>query len=305
MINKRKIGISIIPTKNINLDFELVLKFLKNGINKFTFSDFHRGYDFIPLFEKVSQIKEKDLMLGTAVTNFITHKPLEIAEFYLNIYKIFDNIFLGLGTGDWELLEKNRISIKDAIKKLLLGMNIIKEKFNSTNARIPIFIGAQGARMIKIAKENSDGIIFNISFPDHINKAINILGNTKQNFKKFVISQAYILDEEEKAIKNARKSAAIIYSGISDSAIKMYDLDLEKRNRIRNLIIEGKIDEARNMLDADEVKKLVICGDIENSKRRIEEILSLNIDLLILGLPMGVERNETSKNILRILEQIT
>jgi len=296
-----KLGISIIPTYNIDEDYEIALKATNEGIKLITLSDYHKGQDFKTLFSKISELR---ITLGTAVTNFIFNDPKDVALFFLEIYKTNNRIFLGISTGDWLVLFKENISVKGSLRKLVEGINIVKKIFNENKVNIAVYIGAQGKYLINLSKRIADGVILNLAYPEHINKALSLLGDANKDFKKFVIAQTFIDESYERALKNARKSASIIYAGLSRSAIEMYGFDEIKRNTIRNYLIKEKTEEARKILSEEDIIKTTICGNPNEVEERIIEILKMKIDALILGLPMGNERNNTLKNILSLLKEL-
>lgn len=297
MLLKEKIGISIIPTSNFEEDYRLAIKAIDNGIKIITLSDYHKGNDYKPL---MIQIAKKDITIGTAVTNFSINNPMDVCNFFLSIHGINKNVFMGIGTGDWQFLHSKGITTKEAIMKLIKGVQLAKEFFNSKKVKVPIYLGAQGKHLINLSKKIADGVILNLANSEYIDKALEILKDCEKDFKKYVIAQTFI-ENEDKALENARKSACLIYAGLSDSAVKYYGFEYTKRNYLRKLLVEGKTDEARKLLTNEEIKKLTICGTIEEVREHVIKILEIDIDCLILGLPFGKERYTTFENLIKLI----
>jgi len=290
-----KIGISIVPI-DIFEDFQIVKEVLKLGIDLITFSDYHKAEAPFPIIRTVNE-EFSNLRIGTSVTNIITRDLNFIAHFFLEeANKKRNKLLLGIGAGDWTILRSRSMAAKDSIELLRKGLGYFKEFFNKEKTKVDVFVGAQGLQTLKMIKQ-SDGLIINLAHPKDIIKALELIEERK-NKEIFVIAQTFIgLD----SLEYARKSAAIIYAGLSNSSIKIYGFDEKKRNLLRTLIQGNKIDEARNILSAEDIKRLTICGNIDEVRRRIETIMNLDIDGLIIGLPMGKERYITLENLYRIL----
>jgi Luciferase-like monooxygenase. len=295
---KERIGISLIPSKNSAITLKNAIKVYQKGIKLITISDYHKAGSFYLAMVKILE-KIKNVNLGTAVTNLLLHSPWELANFFIGLKKTYEEeIFLGIGTGDWYLFEMFKIDSKTAINNLINGIKIINKLFTKDKVKIPIYLGAQGEYMFRISTKICDGVIINLANEEDLKKALNLIEDKSKII--FAISQTYIYDEEEKAIQEARKSATIIYAGMSNSAIKLYGYDVTKRDKLRKLILKNRINEARKLLSDEEVKRLTICGNIKEVKERIKKILELNIDKLILGLPMGKEKEKVLEKIISI-----
>jgi alkanesulfonate monooxygenase SsuD/methylene tetrahydromethanopterin reductase-like flavin-dependent oxidoreductase (luciferase family) len=297
---KDKIGISLIPLKNSNLTLKYAIRAYREDIKLITISDYHKAGSFYLAMIKILE-KVKNVNIGTAVTNTLIHSPWELANFFVSLKKTYnENIFLGIGTGDWYLFKMFNIDSKTAIDNLIRGIKIIKRIFEKEKVKIPIYMGAQGEYMLKISTRICDGVIINLANEEDLKKAIELIKDKSKTI--FAISQTYVYEDEEKAIQEARKSATIIYAGMSDSSIKLYGYDAKIRDNLRKLILENRIKEARELLKDKDVKRLTICGNYKEVKERINRLLELKIDKLILGLPMDKEQKRVLENIIKILK---
>ncbi|MDT7891543.1 MAG: LLM class flavin-dependent oxidoreductase [Thermoproteota archaeon] len=281
-----KIGVSIVPT-NFYEDIEIISKLVEIGLKFISLSDYHKAKDPFQLLEKISQTF-MGLKIGTAVTNFLIREPEFVADFFLRLYKESRNeFFIGIGAGDWFLLDIRNISAKKAIEKLKEGIFKIKDIFEKENAKIKIYVGAQGTSTLKLI-EMVDGLIINLASYSDLKKALDYL---KENKRKeiFAIAQTSL------NINEARKSATIIYAGLSDSSLKLYGFDKSKRDKIRELLKQGELEKARAILNEEEVRRVTLCGSNEEIFNRIKKILELGIDGFIMGLPMSKEKYEVIK----------
>jgi len=283
---KNKLGICLIPSKDLNFTLKLALVVKEKGFDFLSISDYHKAGNSFAAFTKILE-NIKNITLGISVTNPILHSAWEIANLYVTLKKTYnEDIFLGIGTGDWFLINFFGLKVKEAINNLIESVTVIKKIFKKERVNVPIYLGAQGEKMLKLSMKLCDGVIINLANYDDISKALKIIEPLRKNKKVFVITQTYIL-ENKKAIEEAKKSATIIYSGMGDKSVKLYGYDIEKRNKIRELLLKNKVKQAREMLSEKEVKRLTVCGDEKEFLERIKNLIELDIDKLILSLPMG------------------
>ena len=281
-----KIGVSIVPT-NFYEDIEMISKLVEIGFKFISLSDYYKAKDPFLLLEKIAR-EFSGLRIGTTVTNFLIREPEFIANFFLRLCKESRNeFFVGIGAGDWFLLDMMHTSPRNAIEKLKEGIIKIKEIFEKENAKIKIYVGAQGISTLKLI-EIADGLIINLASYLDLKKALNYLKINKSK-EIFAIAQTSL------NINEARKSATIIYAGLSNSSLKFYGFDRNKRDKIRELLKQGELEKARSILSDEEVRRVTLFGNYEEIFTRIKEILELGIKGFIIGLPMSKEKYEVIK----------
>lgn len=120
-----KIGVSIVPT-NFYEDIEMISKLVEIGFKFISLSDYYKAKDPFLLLEKIAR-DFSGLRIGTTVTNFLIREPEFIANFFLRLCKESRNeFFVGIGAGDWFLLDMMHTSPRNAIEKLKEGIIKIK-----------------------------------------------------------------------------------------------------------------------------------------------------------------------------------
>ncbi len=293
-----KLGVSIVPLR-LEEDLKIIETLLNLGIRFISLSDYHKAGDpFILLSESCKMFKS--IRIGIGITNFLVRDKEYVLKLILELSKGSSNeIFLGIGPGDWQLQSKLGIFPREALSKLKEALLFFKRNLKDTD--IKIYVGAQGVYTMKLAKY-ADGIMLNLANLEDLSialKKIEEFGLSKK--EKMAIAQLYLGPD---SLKNARKSAAIIYAGFSNSSLYLYGYEKSKRDELRSLMLEGRFEEARNIIDEDEAKRLTIAGSIEEIKDKLNKIFMLNLDAFILGLPMGKERFETLRFLPLLLNEL-
>jgi 5,10-methylenetetrahydromethanopterin reductase len=255
------------------------------------------------------------IRVGTGVTNPFTANPAITASAIASLNEIGPGrVVCGIGAGDKTTLEqiglkinKPLTAIKEAVKimrTLLNGQactfsgeifNIPAAKLNfKARSLIPIYIGAQGRKMLSLAAEIGDGILINASHPSDIVKAMDSIkdgmgkaGKTLDSIEIAAYTAFSVHEEAEKAIKAAIPVVAFIVAGSPDQILERHDINLEEGSKIRNSLIKGKISEAFSYVTPEMVEAFSIAGDPSACIEKIATIFKLGVTQFVAGSPLG------------------
>ena len=177
------------------------------------------------------------LKMGPGIMNAFTDTPAAMASFICTLNEISDGrAVLGIGPGDLSTLPKLAINpekpvarLEEAvvqIRKLCAGEEIKKSGmsfFDYDGAKltgvtlpgkkgIPVYIGAQGPKVLELAGKVGDGALINASNPKDFQIAIPIIKKAsdaagKKNFDVGAYT-AMSIDRSEKKARNAAKIVA-------------------------------------------------------------------------------------------------
>lgn len=253
--------------------------------------------------------------IGLGATNPFVIPPVYIAETSGTLFRLYSKRFiLGVGAGDPEslnyigvnrpkkLIKYFREAISE-IRDLLSGKSVrgrsfswIEQVDSSPGVYYPkIFIAAQGPMMLRLAGEIGDGVLINASHPLQIKMAIDkvVEGARKVNRKtlpEIVAYTCFSMDSNpEKAYAASKPPVAYIVSGANDDVLKYFSIDMSRVESIRSLLRDKKFVEAFNMVDNSMIDFFSISGDCAQCISKIEEIVSVGVDQVVLGSPLGVE----------------
>ena len=204
------------------------------------------------------------IKMGPGIMNTFTDTPAAIASFMATLNEISDGrAVLGIGPGDLSTLPKLAIDpVKpvghlregvEQIRKLLAGEEVKKsgkmDFFDYDGAKltgvtlpgkkgIPVYIGAQGPKVLELAGEVGDGALINASNPKDFDVAIPIIKQAMEKVgkKKFDVGAytAMSIDNDEKKARNAAKIvAAFIAAGSPPALLQRHGLD---RDGLRDLV---------------------------------------------------------------------
>jgi len=224
---------------------------------------------------------------------------------------------LGIGAGDKFTLEKIGIErkkpltcVREAvhiIRKLLSGESVefngeifkfsgAKLTFSSGN--VPIYIGAQGPKMLRLASEIGDGVIINASHPKDVEFALRNM-DVREGFDIAVCSAFSIDKNRDVAIQNAKVVVAFIVASCPSDVLNRHGIDEESANAVKEALNEafakGKWKELANAVSDEMVEAFSISGTPDDVIERIEELRRLGITQLVVGSPIGKDKARAIK----------
>ena len=210
------------------------------------------------------------IKMGPGIMNAFTDTPAAMASFACTLNEISDGrAVLGIGPGDLSTLPKLAITpdkpvgrLEEAvvqIRKLCAGEEVKKSGmkfFDYDGAKltgvtlpgkkgIPMYIGAQGPKVLELAGRVGDGALINASNPKDFAIAIPIIKAAadkvgKKNFDIGAYTAMSIDQSEKKARNSAKIVAAFIAAGSPPDLLTRHGLDLHNVAKIKDAL--GKFD---------------------------------------------------------------
>ena len=174
---------------------------------------------------------------------------------------------------------KGEGSYKGEIFKLIN----FKSNFSSP-LNIPIYIGAQGKKMLELANSIGDGVLINSSNPEYLRKF-----NLRKNFKIGVISPYFIADSYLEAKRIVSPLVATIVAGCSPNTLKEHGISLEDKEKVLKAIKLGDLDLIRQSVKDYMLESFSICGRAEECLEKINRLKELGINLFIACLPSSIK----------------
>jgi len=283
------------------------------GFNTIWVSDHYHNRNVFIVLTVIASATHR-AKIGPAVLSPYLHHPAYIAQSILTLADLAKGrVVCGIGAGDFlslmqlgfERLNPVRV-VRDAllsVRILLKGnaLNVYSPAFKLINAKlnfgdqnnIPIYVGAQGDNMLKMAARLADGILVNFSDEDMLRYAYNLIyrtiadaGRNPSNIDVVAHTSVSISDDVSLAKKAALPYAAYMLAGSSDTILERLDVSIEKASKIRSAILRMDLQEAKSFVE-DEVDKFAIYGTSEQVAEKLLAIRSLGYEHIVIGSPIG------------------
>ena len=286
----------------------------KTGFNTLWITDHFNNRNVYVSLAIVSAYTDK-IKFGPGVTNPYMAHPIVTAQAVSTLNEIAPGrVVCGIGVGDKTTLEMVNMKPSKPLTTIRESVRIIREITSGENLRmegkifsvsgaklsfkttsgIPIFIGAQGPKMLALAADVGDGILINASHPNDIEKAVEFIniGVAKAGKKLTDVGiAAYtsfsVAQEQKKAKKAAIPVVAYIVAGCPESILQKHNISINTASKIRQAIIQSKWKEAFSQVTDEMIESFSICGSPETVIEKIDKLIRAGTTQLVVGSPIG------------------
>ncbi len=242
------------------------------------------GFDSLAVLGAIAN-QTKKIGLASAIVNVYSRTPTQLAMAAATIDELSKGRFaLGIGASsksvvfDWHGLEYSkqmgriRKTTEEIKTKLGDGTGRSKFAFRTSESRIPILFGAVNARMVLLAKEIADGVLFFLRPISSLKK------DTLLSSDWFTVCASVVTcvsSDPGVAELGARRTVAFYltygdaYRRYIDAQSGLLDID-QSTLQIREHWIRGKRDEAARLVPQDLLSEVTIFGTPSQCRRTIE-----------------------------------
>jgi 5,10-methylenetetrahydromethanopterin reductase len=256
------------------------------------------------------------IRLGPGVTNAFTASPAVIASAIATVDEVSEGrATLGIGPGDLSTLPKIGMAMEAPVARLSEAVGVIRKlwagevvntpenkvfkfagaqmAYKPKQKAIPVYIGAQGEKMLEMAGKLGDGALINASNPRDFAYAVPIIKKAAGE-KKFDVAAytSFAIDADSKKAKNAvRPVVAFIAAGSPVPVLQRHSLDLNAVNTIKAGIAKGDLKTAFGAVNDAMIDAFSIYGTPQELKQKIDALKEMGITQVVAGSPIGPNMN--------------
>jgi 5,10-methylenetetrahydromethanopterin reductase len=292
-----KFSVEIVPKDPLWKTSLMAMISEKLGFDGVWMSDhfFNRSV-FIALSEAGRRTRR--LILGPAVVNPYIHHPATIAQTLATLNDMSGERFrLAVGAGDQLSLSRLGIERRNPVEKvshfiqqvrniLLKGPMLEMPQLKN----LPIFVGAQGRKMLRMGAEIGDGVLVNWSNIEMLKESQKIVREAFPGGREFVMGAHLIISVHEDSVK-ARKTAipfaAYLMTGSSRTYLEKIGISEELRNMVARCLETRDWDRLYQISEGDWVSHFSLWGKQSQLEEHIVSIIELGYDEVVLGGPLG------------------
>jgi 5,10-methylenetetrahydromethanopterin reductase len=293
-----------------------------NGFDNVWITDHYNNRNVYTTLAVLAQNTNR-IKLGTGVTNPYTRNAAITAQSIGAINEISGGrAVLGIGPGDkatfdamgieWEKPMTTVSETVAVIKEYLSGKKVSfqGERVNINGAKlafkpgnIPIYIGAQGPKMLELSGKIADGVLINASHPKdftfaikQINAGAKAAGRNPKDIDVGAYACFSIDKKEDKARNEAKIVVAFIVAGSPDAVLERHNIDVDAKKTIGGAIAKGDFPALMGGLVTDDmIDAFSICGTPDTCKSRIDELTKIGVTQIIVGSPIGPDKEKSIK----------
>ena len=160
--------------------------------------------------------------------------------------------------------------------------------------RIPIYVGAQGPKMLALAGRIGDGVLINACHPKDVEYAVSCVKKGINQVSKQldeVDVAAYTSFSVHEDLKKANKAAvpvvAFIVAGSPAQVLERHDIDPVKAEKIREALKANDWGRAFGTVSSEMIGAFSVCGTPDLCTERIGHLLKSGISQFVVGSPIG------------------
>ncbi|WP_440956460.1 5,10-methylenetetrahydromethanopterin reductase [Methanosarcina sp. Mfa9] len=317
-----KFGIEFVPSDPV-LKIATYAKLAEEqGFDNVWITDHYNNRDVYTTLA-VLALNTNSIKIGSGVTNSYTRNPAITASSIGAVNEISGGrAILGLGPGDKATFDamgvewvKPLATTREAIQalrgffageKVSMDGDVVKfggAKLAFKTGDVPIYMGAQGPKMLELAGEVADGVLINASHPkdfevavEQIKKGAAKIGRDPAEVDVTAYACFSIDKDPAKAVSAAKVVVAFIVAGSPDLVLERHGIPVEAKGQIGEAIAKGDFGALMGGLVTDQmVEAFAICGTPEDCMQRIRDLEAIGVTQVVAGSPIGPNKEKAIK----------
>lgn len=256
--------------------------------------------------------RTEEVLLGPGIANPYETHPVTLASRVATLDELSDGrAVFGIGPGDKSTLSNLGFDHDDALRRVLETFTTARKlwdgervnhdgTFEAVDAglnyevdEIPVYVGAQGPHMTRMAAKHADGVLYNGSHPrdlqwasERVAEGLADRAEKRGEFDFVAYASVSVARDPGRARAAARPPVAFIAGGAPPPVLDRHDLDRERASQIGEAIEGGAFSRAFDLVTEQMLEAFCIAGTPEAVAERIEAILE-TADSVVVGAPLG------------------
>ena len=308
-----KFGIEFVP--QIPLDELVKLVKLAEDVG-FEYAWITDHYNNKNVYETLALIaaNTETIKMGPGVTNPYVRSPAISASAIATIDEISNGrATFGIGPGDKATFDALGIAwdkpvstIKAAIADINTLLSGGKTEAGAAlggakkvQDAIPIYMGAQGPKMLETAGEIADGVLINASNPKDYEAAMPMIkkgiGDQAKDFDVAAYTATSIGTDSEAAKNAAKIVVAFIAAGSPPPVIARHGLPEGFNEQMGEFLAQGNFGGAIGAVTEEALDAFSVCGTPDEFIPKIEALADMGVTQYVAGSPVGKNVEESIK----------
>ena len=316
-----KFSLELLPNEPINDILELIRVAEDINFENVWITDHYNNKDVFEVLA-IAAHETSTIKMGSGVSNPYVRNPVTIAAATTTLDEISDGrAVVGVGPGDKATMETLNLRWKKPVNTVKNAVNTIRTLLSGdkieqgaclsgtskVQSSIPIYMAAQGPKMLESSGEVADGTLINASNPKDFEVAIPLINkgleksSVKPNQFNYAAYTACSIDEDiDKAYNHARIVVAYILAGAPKVVLERHNISQNIAGKIRECLAKYDFKTATALIDNDMVNAFAVCGNPKQISEKIEILENIGVNEFVVGSPIGKDRVKS----LRLLEDI-
>jgi len=309
-----KFGIEFVPREAYWKTIYYTIQAEKRGFDHLWITDHFNNRNVYVTLTAAAVYTEK-MKLGPGVTNPYLINPVMTAQAVASLDEMAPGrVVLGIGAGDKTTLDCAGVEMKKPLTAVKETIEIVRRMMEAKSVtyegkvfqakgaqflfkprgKIPVYVGAQGPKMLEMAGKTGEGVLINACHPKDVGyavaqarKGIEEAGKKLSDVDIAAYTSFSVHEDLEKANKAAIPVVAYIVAGSPNIILERHGIDLKKAEEIREALKAAKWAEAFGAVSLEMIKAFSVCGTPNMCVDRINLLLKSGISQFVVGSPIG------------------
>lgn len=311
-----KFSLELLPNEPVKDIIELIKISENNGFENVWITDHYNNKDVFEVLS-IAAYETSTIKMGSGVSNPYVRNPVTIAAASTTLDEISEGrALIGVGPGDKATMETLNLkwkkpvkTVKDAITSVRLLTNGEKLEYGAclsgtskVQNSIPIYMAAQGPKMLEASGEVADGTLINASNPKDfeiaiplINKGLTKSTTSPSNFSYAAYTACSIDEDIQKAYSQAKIVVAFIIAGAPDVVLNRHNISIDIAREVKHCLGCYDFKKASSLINEEMINAFSVCGTSEDIINKIEVLQRLGVNEFVVGSPIGKDRVKSLK----------
>jgi len=252
-----------------------------------------------------------DVRLGPGIANPYETHPVTLASRMATLSEMSDGrAVFGVGPGDKSTIRNLGFDHDDALRRVLETFKTAQKLWNGERVdhdgtfhaddaglnydagSIPVYVGAQGPHMTKMAAKHADGALYNGSHPKDLAWARDQVDSMlddrvpESEFDLAAYASVSVAEDADAAREAARPPVAFVAGGSPPPVLDRHGIDREAASEISDAISAGAFEEAFGLVTEPMIDAFCIAGTPEDVAERTEKLRE-HADSVVFASPLG------------------
>ncbi|MBX0288165.1 5,10-methylenetetrahydromethanopterin reductase [Halomicroarcula sp. F28] len=253
----------------------------------------------------------EEVSLGPGIANPYETHPVTLASRVATLDELSDGRALfGIGPGDKSTIRNLGFDHDDALRRVLETFKVAQQlwdgervdhdgTFEADDAglnyevgEIPVYVGAQGLHMTKMAAKHADGALYNGSHPKDLAWARDQVDSMREDrvadteFDLAAYASVSVAEDADAAREAARPPVAFVAAGSPPPVLGRHGIDQDVASDIGDAISAGDFEEAFGLVTEPMLDAFCIAGTPEDVAERVEALRE-HADSVVFASPLG------------------
>jgi 5,10-methylenetetrahydromethanopterin reductase len=258
-----------------------------------------------------------DVALGPGVANPYETHPVTLASRMATLDEYSDGrgVF-GIGPGDAQTLSNLGFERERPLRRVLESFRVARRLWagervdhdgtfqaagaalNYAPGPVPVYVGAQGPHMTRMAAKHADGVLFNGAHPRDYEwaseRVAEGLADRPDEYGEFdfaAYAPVSVASEAEAARAEARYPVAFVVGSASEPLLDRHGIDREAASAVGEAVASGEFSTAADSVTDRMLESFAIAGTPEEVEKQVEAVLDY-ADSFVSASPLGPDLSE-------------